>query len=166
MNEAPGIFHRMRFPVIIAAAAVVDGRSLHPPVLVRSRPLRMMARYDLPEDDQPTRDSSSDSLSFDMGLLKLPRLTTPQRASYENWRKRQQDRATGSFPKPGDTSATGRTPLGQDPVEGDPVDLSMYDESGWPTPEQIWVAEQNIGNIGMEPRGDDFDSDVDRLLGH
>jgi hypothetical protein len=42
----------------------------------------------------------------------------------------------------------------------------MYDESGWPTPEQIWVAEQNIGNIGMEPRGDDFDSDVDRLLGH
>ena len=159
------------FVVFTAAAVAVDGRSLHPPFLVRSRPLRMMARYDPPEDDQPTRDSSSDSLSFDkfdMGLLKLPRLTTPQRASYENWRKRQQDRATGSFPKPGDTSATGRTPLGQDPVEGDPVDLSMYDESGWvgPTPEQLWVAEQNIGNIGMKPRDDDFDSDVDRLLGH
>ncbi len=157
--------------VALAAAVTVDGLSLQAPVRARIRPLRMMANDDPPDDDLP--DSLPDSLSLDMGLLKMPRLTTPQRQSYENFRKRQQERATGSMGLPGgvggidgrfDVGAPGPTPLGQDPVEGDPVDLSMYDESGWvgPTREQEEAAEQDIG---MTPRDDDFDSDVDRLLG-
>jgi hypothetical protein len=51
----------------------------------------------------------------DLGLLKMPRLTTPQRASFENWRKKQQDIAEGN------SSKSDSVPVGSDPVEGFPV---------------------------------------------
>ena len=95
-----------------------------------------------PDDDDVLPDS------FDMGLLKMPRLTTPQRQSYEAFRKRQRDRASGNGMGLDelDTSAPGPTYLGQDPVEGDPVDLRAMDEayrSNWDaaTPEQLATAE-------------------------
>jgi len=68
-----------------------------------------------------------------MGLLKMPRITTPQRLAYDAFRKRQQDRKGPSVGDIGgiddiDTSAPGPTYLGQDPVEGEPVDLTQFDE--------------------------------------
>ena len=71
----------------------------------------------------------------------MPRLVTPKQAAYEEYRKRQQDRTRGApgvrdvgqlgeeLPDLGKTT-DGKTPLGLDPVEGPPVDLSeVYNEN-------------------------------------
>ena len=68
---------------------------------------------------------------------RLPRLTTPERQRFEAFRARQQKQANkGPTRDIQDFSAydsyNGKTPLGGDPVEGDPVDLrALYDESGY-----------------------------------
>ena len=54
---------------------------------------------------------------MDMGLLKLPRLTTPERVGFEKFRDRQRARRDAPQAKPESVL------LGLHPVEGDPVDL-------------------------------------------
>ena len=66
---------------------------------------------------------------FDLGLLKLPKLTDPQRESFRRYRERQAERATrgsnagkqrGAVPL-----SEARGPVGLDPVDGsDPVNLA------------------------------------------
>ena len=82
-------------------------------------------------------DEDEEELNFDMGLLKLPRLVTPQQASFEAYRKRRQEDSMRGLGKSGagaPPGASDKTPLGMDPVEGDPVDLSAYDETGMGAP--------------------------------
>jgi len=76
-----------------------------------------------------------DELNFDMGLLKLPRMVTPQQASFEAYRERRQKEVRRRTAEPGDFAddPKGPTPLGMDPVEGDPVDLrELYANEGRP----------------------------------
>merc|ERR1719263_2750448 len=63
-----------------------------------------------------------------MGLLKLPRLITPERAAFERFRQRQQKRTQGFLGDNDDEDLGGKkeTPLGLDPVEGEPVDLRDF----------------------------------------
>ena len=114
-------------------------------------------------------DEDEDELNFDMGLLKLPRLQTPQQASFDRYRKRRQEDTMRGFGKPGTDVPSGKTPLGLDPVEGDPVDLSAYDETGMGMPvtdEEAQAAEEDFRRMaqgGSFP--DDLGDDIDRLLG-
>lgn len=114
-------------------------------------------------------DEDEDELNFDMGLLKLPRLQTPQQASFERYRKRRQEDTMRSFGRPAADVASGKTPLGLDPVEGDPVDLSAYDETGMGMPiteEQAEAAEEDFRTMAQgESFPDDLGDDIDRLLG-
>jgi hypothetical protein len=119
-------------------------------------------------------DEDEEELNFDMGLLKLPRLVTPQQASFEAYRKRRQEDSMRGMGKPGAGAPPGRsnkTPLGLDPVEGDPVDLSAYDETGMGTPateEQVQAAEAEFRQMtsGGSSLTDDYDlgDDIDDLL--
>ena len=73
-----------------------------------------------------------------MRATRLPKLTTPERASFEAYRQRRQQQSTGKREK------AQPPPLGSDPVEGDPVDLrALYDESqmGPSTDEERLAAE-------------------------
>jgi len=111
----------------------------------------------------------------DFGLLKLPRLTTPERASYEKFRERQRERSEGRSGVPrdfGDLAEGGKTstPLGLDPVEGDPVDLREYLGEGdvprdVPTAEQINEANADFDSMVRGDGPDDLGGAVDRLLG-
>ena len=61
-----------------------------------------------------------------------------------------------------------RTPLGLDPVEGDPVDLSAYDETGMGIPitdEQVQAAEAEFRQMTKgSSYPDDLGDDIDELL--
>ena len=77
---------------------------------------------------------------MDMGLLKLPRLTTPERVGFEKFRDRQRARRDAPQAKPESVL------LGLHPVEGDPVDLRVFtSEYTAPTEE-----EQASANAVME----------------
>lgn len=106
-------------------------------------------------------------------LGRIPRLTTPERASYERFRKRQQDRtrppgadSIGSL----DTSEPGKTLVGQDPVEGEPMDLRMFDEAyraDWqpPTDEQLAEAALDFEKAVKADAPDGFGDLLDEMLG-
>lgn len=70
---------------------------------------------------------AADAVRFLCILRRMPRLTTPERASYERFRKRQEDRTQfyrGDMNAMADEEGGKKvTPLGLDPVEGEPVDL-------------------------------------------
>ena len=115
-----------------------------------------------------TRDEEKDP--FDMGLLKLPRLTTPERQGFENFRERQRKRA--GIPGPdADPIAEmakkgGPTPLGLDPVEGDPVDMREWFEQGEAaTPEQVAEAEAEArAMLSKESDIDGFGDGLDKFV--
>jgi len=119
-------------------------------------------------------DEDEEELNFDMGLLKLPRLVTPQQASFEAYRKRRQEDSMRGLGKSGagaPPGASDKTPLGMDPVEGDPVDLSAYDETGMGAPvteEQTRSADEEFRQMskGGTSLPDDYDlgDDIDELL--
>ena len=124
-------------------------------------------------DDDALPDELPESFNFDdMGLLKLPRMTTPQQAAFDAYRKRRQEESMrGRAPPGGGSFDNGpkKTPLGLDPVEGDPVDLrELYPEDGnpnRPSDAEVQAAEEEFLSMmrGEAPEG--FGDDIDRLLG-
>ena len=165
------------FAVALLFVGAVDGLLLSPGALSpgagavrRVRVARPSAcpTMALPDDDDDVPDSLPDSL--DMGLLKMPRLTTPERASFEAYRERMQKRAAP--PEPEDTPP-GPTLLGQDPVEGEPVDLRPYFSDAYqesPTPKNPDEAREMFERsmrseeepTGYEPDG--FGDGIEGLL--
>jgi len=128
---------------------------------LRAAPYGHRATVRMLMDDEPLPDSFSSS-DFSDGLLKLPRLTTPERQRFEDFRKRQQQRTFGT----GDEDDGRPPPLGMDPVEGDPVDLkALFDEQGSleQTAEQVAAAEADMGTRLADDDGEI--SAVDKLLG-
>ena len=116
-------------------------------------------------------DASEDD-PFNMDLLKLPRLTTPQRQAFEKYRERQAQR-TGRAPTSLDDMAKngpGKTPLGTDPVEGEPVDLAAlyaeHQEFAEPTAEQAAEAEADYRRmVGDDDGGPDgFGEGIDKFI--
>ena len=100
----------------------------------------------------------------------MPRLTTPERMAFEKFRQRQQERAGSRFGEIEDldTTSDGKTPLGLDPVEGDPVDLrELWGnlDGGEPSEEQRAAANFEVENI-LGDDSDDIGDAVDRLLGN
>ena len=103
---------------------------------------------------------------FDMGLLKMPRLTTPQRASFEAYRKRRQEESMKRFEESSEfKDPKGYTPLGLDPVEGDPMDLKemFTDEAATPTEEQVATAESEFNAMMRGEAPDGFGDGIDGL---
>ena len=104
-------------------------------------------------------------------MRRLPKLTSPERASFEAYRQRQQERSAGRGApgSSGDDNPPGKTPLGLDPVEGDPVDLQAMmrgdGELQQPTPEEIRQANSNFQSMAKGNLPDGFGDDVDSLLG-
>ena len=127
-----------------------------------SLPLRAHAAARAPSSRlcaEPTDD-------FDMGLLKMPRLTTPQRASFEAYRERRQKESMKRFEEPSEfKDPKGYTPLGLDPVEGDPVDLKEVwaDEAATPTEEQVATAEAEFNSMMRGEAPPAFGDGIDGL---
>ena len=102
-------------------------------------------------------------------VRRLPKLTTPERASFEAYRQRQQERSArrGSPGSSGDDSPPGKTPLGLDPVEGEPVDLQAMvrgdGEIQQPTPEEIRQANSNFQRVAGGNLPDGFGDGIDSL---
>jgi hypothetical protein len=77
----------------------------------------------------------------------------PEQVGFDKFRARQQERAGA----PADLSdldmkGPGKTPLGLDPVEGDPVDLTQYaSEDGTIDPTAAQVREANAAFDAMVP---------------
>jgi len=89
----------------------------------RIRPLRCVAD-DADDDDSP----------FDLGLLKMPQITTPQRQSYQRFRERQQYRGSGVRPA-ADVEAEERAKrmtdallLGVDPEDVEAVQANFFEK--------------------------------------
>ena len=82
--------------LLLSSAGLASGLVVHSPTVGvahctrRTPALRLALTGD---DDEP-----DDDLNLDMDLLKLPRLTTPQRAAFEAYRRRQQQRSESQRP--------------------------------------------------------------------
>lgn len=124
-------------------------------------------------------EDGSDELNLDLDLLKLPRLTTPERVAFEKFRERQRERAH----RPSTPSERERArkemeslPLGMDPAESvDGFTRDLREEYREPTAEEQAEAEaeyqQMMGSPAMRYKAslegiDDFDigGAVDDLL--
>jgi len=90
-------------------------------------------------------------------------------------RERQRERSEGRSGAPGDFGDLAEggkttTPLGLDPVEGDPVDMREYMGEGdiprdGPTAQEIDEANADFGRMVRGDGPDDLGDAVDRLLG-
>ena len=109
----------------------------------------------------------------------MPRLTTPQRAGFEKFRQRQQDRARRGMPGQDVDDLAGSdnidprtgkkvTPLGLDPVDpwsDEPIDLrTVVDGDGTPTPEQIAEANNDAEKMLRRQMPDGFGEGLDDLV--
>ena len=99
-------------------------------------------------------------------------MVTPQQAAFEKYRERQQKRAGSRNPLDAIEEIGGkqkRTPLGLDPVEGEPVDLTQFvgadGEFAPPSESEIKAANDDFMKMarGEEPTG--FGDGLDDLLG-
>ena len=105
---------------------------------------------------------------------RLPRLTTPQQASFDKFRERQMKRkGVPPTDMANDLADMAKeqpkgTPLGLDPVEGEPIDLREFvqgdGEFGPPTAAQREEAEADARAMlrGKEPDG--FGDGIDNLF--
>lgn len=84
-----------------------------------------------------TRDSDDDLKPPE--LFSIPRLTTPEREGFRNFRERQRERSSGQA---GSAPAAENLPLGFEPVLGEARDLRKEDgEPRAPTPDEVAEAE-------------------------
>lgn len=108
-------------------------------------------------------------------VRRMPRLTTPDRAGFERYRQRQQDR-TGAFRNEdplADMAQNGpkKTPLGLDPVEGEPIDLTqLVDADGEfvkpspPSADQIAKANDDFEQRAKGPVPEGFAEGLEGLI--
>jgi len=162
----------MRTLLVLACCSQAASFSLLP-----SRTLALHAQTaPLPRVVACAEDGSDE---FKLDLLKLPRLTTPERVAFENFRERQRERGH----KPSTPSERERArkemermPLGMDPAESvDGFTRDLREEYQEPTAEEQAQAEaeyeQMMGSPAMRYKAslegiDDFDigGAVDDLL--
>lgn len=111
--------------------------------------------------DVDGEDSLPDSFDWDAGLLKLPQLTTPQRASYDAWREKRKSQAGAQMGIAPEREPEAKLPLGMDPKES--VDGLLADLSGLtePADEQQQTAEAEAAFDGDD---DGVGSALDDLL--
>ena len=151
---------------MLAAASCLCVGALIGPSFFTTQPVATRTRVPMASDDD-----TPDSFNFD--LLKLPRLTTPEQAGFDRYRERQQKRTRGNGPTDladmaaGDPNAP--TPLGLDPVEGDPVDLNEYlqgneDAFAEPTLEDIAAANAEFEQLTRGEEPDGFGDGIDGLF--
>ena len=134
------------------------------PTMMRATPSTARARGVVLSDDDSLPDS------FDLNLLKMPRLTTPEREAHRRYRERQQKQTEQARnPNRQDAAPSGPTPLGMDPVEGDPIDLRAYLEEGEvqppeATPEQIAEANAAFQELTRDSAPEGFGDGIEDLF--
>jgi len=152
---------RVELQAYLAVVVALMGTAVHaftPAASPRSAAKPRATRLRLSTDD-----AGDDP--FDMGLLKLPQLTTPSRQNFDKFRKRQQQRSQAAAGEFDLKDPNAPTPLGLDPVEGDPVDLTkLWSDSSNDEPSAEEIAETNAQFDGLV-RGEAPDGFGDGLDG-
>ena len=134
------------------------------PIAPAPRTSSARAAVNMIDEDDPTRDSD---LNFDMGLLKIPRMMTPQQAAFEEYRERRRAEAEARNQGPA-AESPGKTPLGLDPVIGDPVDLrKVFQDQGYEPPSDVDIrkADADMERLLREDAPDGLGNAIDDILG-
>lgn len=125
------------------------------------------AEIRMADDGDDGDDLAAEFASLDAELLKMPRLTTPERENYRAWRERRKAQAGGETPEEAPP-----LPLGMDPnesVDGTLADLTgMYGDDGDPieaSDRQKAAADAYAKRMLGDDDGGGGDNAVDKLLG-